>query len=125
MTNEELNNLMAEAMEWHIKIYKTLPDAYFSKEGHFVIDCKDWDPTHDPAQALMCADQLSENDESIEIYIYKRPKRKFRGLWIVGISKRQTTGVLVKATRLYDKCDIPLDELPLAICQAIEESINE
>ena len=108
-----INEYMAtEVMGWHIEVLPIVDDnsltaeCWVQEDGEGVIIVNGWHPDTDIAQALMCADKF--------------------GMW--RIAKNQYTGeisfTLWEGGGVYIEYANTLDELPLAICEAIREAVE-
>ena len=86
-----------------------LPHTYLEEpQYNTVMDVKDWHPDTDMNQAMMCAEKLDEEFIDYEILVSRY--EKVVRIWAPSKNK------------WFRKCWETLDELPLAICEAVKEA---
>lgn len=121
MNNEEMNTLMAEEVIGWKKIIRPPMYVGVGKETEIYSDgkgtgamCKDWNPTEDIAQALMCIDRYSESFGGDEYEAWSIMKH---------IRDGEVRYEIVIRNRIVAEEDLR-NEIPKAICEAIAEAIG-
>jgi len=110
--NKELNEFMAvNVMRWdmgtHAPTMRRTYPAYFDNNG-FIMLVANWHPDTDLNQAMMCADKVKEQHLFADIDI---------GHEILRLYNMKNGSYITKE---YDG----IEELPLAICEAIKQAVE-
>jgi len=107
VNNKELNKLMAEVMGWHKSEYvRGYSDMWLNDKNKTTYYCRDWNPTEDIAQAMMCADKM----ESVAILKYINPSEYYIHVTMGDVR--------------YTRTPKTLDGISESICEAIAEAME-